>query len=190
MSKEYLIDREFLKIEFNNQTLPVADFEGCSFKQCNFTGTDLSGYNFTDCLFSNCNLSGAKIIDTTFNDVIFRDNKMLGLHFEAANSFLFTVRFEHCTLDLSSFYKRNMKKTVFEHCSLHEVDFIETNLSEAIFNDCDLNLAKFENSNLEKADFRKAFNYTIDPEINKVKNAKFSLPQAVRLLQKYQLIID
>ncbi|HUZ61183.1 MAG TPA: hypothetical protein VMU83_20575 [Hanamia sp.] len=29
-------------------------------------------------------------------------------------------------------------------------------------------------TNLEKADFRSAFNYSIDPELNEIKKAKFS----------------
>lgn len=83
-----------------------------------------------------------------------------------------------------------MKKTVFNRCSLHETDFIDADLTGAIFNECDLHLAKFENSILEKADLRTSFNYTIDPTLNKLRKARFSLPGVLRLLDKYDIIIN
>jgi uncharacterized protein YjbI with pentapeptide repeats len=83
-----------------------------------------------------------------------------------------------------------MKKTVFDNCLFKEADFTETDLAEAIFSFCDLENAKFENSVLEKADLRTSFNYSIDPEINKMKKAKFSYPEVIQLLAKYQLEIE
>ena len=190
MGKDYITDRLYEKTDFTINDLPKADFEGCRFAHCNFSGSDLSGYNFTECEFEDCNLSAAKIIQTTFNDTRFSDCKMLGLHFETTNEFLFTVSFDNCILNLSSFYKRKMKKTVFNRCSLHEADFIDADLTEASFNECDLHLAKFENSILEKADLRTSFNYSIDPTLNKLRKARFSLPGVLRLLDKYDILID
>jgi fluoroquinolone resistance protein len=43
---------------------------------------------------------------------------------------------------------------------------------------------------LEKADLRTAYNYSIDPSINKIKKAKFSLPGVVGLLSKYDIEIE
>ena len=78
----------------------------------------------------------------------------------------------------------------FKNSSLHEVDFTDADLSDAVFDNCDLSRAVFENTNLEKADFRSAYNYSIDPERNRVKKAKFSLQGAVGLLDKYDIHID
>ena len=82
------------------------------------------------------------------------------------------------------------KKIIFNHCSLQEADFTETNLTAAIFSNCDLQDAKFDHSNLEKADLRTSFNYSIDPEVNKIKKGKFSLPSVIRLLDKYDIIVE
>lgn len=186
MSGHLYIDQVFEKIP----AIPNGDFEGCRFIHCHFSGADLSGINFTECEFDHCNLSAAKIMQTTFNEVKFIQSKLLGLHFETASQYLFTVRFEHCTLDFCSFYQCKMKKTVFSHCSLQETDFTETILTEADFEACNLRDARFENTVLEKADLRAAVNYTIDPEKNKIKMAKFSAAGALVLLDKYQLHID
>ncbi|WP_435357676.1 pentapeptide repeat-containing protein [Emticicia sp. SJ17W-69] len=82
-----------------------------------------------------------------------------------------------------------MKATKFKNCKLHEADFNETDLTAAIFENCDLAGAIFEKTILEKADFRTAFNFSIDPELNRIKKAKFSLTSIKGLLDKYNLEI-
>jgi len=83
-----------------------------------------------------------------------------------------------------------MKKTLFSNCTLHETDFESTILTEAIFHECDLTGAVFENTNLEKADFRSAYNFTINPETNRITNAKFSLHGLPGLLAHHKIVIE
>jgi len=187
MQKDYITDQKFEKQDFTGKEFAKADYEGCSFSNCNFSGCDLSNYIFTDCEFNDCNLSSAKTIQTTFGDVKFTACKMMGLHFETCNEFILSVSFENCILSYSSFYKRKVKKIAFASCTMHEVDFTDADLTESIFDKCDLKDAKFENTILEKADLRTAFNYTIDPELNKIKKGKFSFPSAAGLLTKYNI---
>ena len=60
----------------------------------------------------------------------------------------------------------------------------------AQFEACDLNKAAFENTNLEGADLTSAYNFSIDPEKNRVKKARFSRTGLAGLLMKYELKID
>ena len=83
-----------------------------------------------------------------------------------------------------------MKKTIFKDCSLKEVDFSEVDLSGAGFQNCDLSGTAFNRSILEKADFRTAYQYNIDPSLNKMKQAKFAATGLEGLLSKFQLDID
>jgi len=80
-----------------------------------------------------------------------------------------------------------MKGTKFNSCMLQHVDFTETDLTNSIFNNCDFKNAIFERSIVEKSDFRSSFNYVIDPEMNKIKKAKFSMPEVLGLLRKYNI---
>jgi len=114
----------------------------------------------------------------------------MGLQFATCDDFLFTATFENCILNFSSFYKMKLKKTVYKNCNLSEVDFTEADLSAALFDHCDLAKALFENTILEKTDFRTAYNYSIDPELNKLKKARFSLPGIAGLLDKYDIDIE
>lgn len=83
-----------------------------------------------------------------------------------------------------------IKNTRFKNSNLSEVDFTEANLTSAVFDICELHAAKFENTILEKADLRTARNYSIDPIVNKIKKAKFSVHGIVGLLDKYDIEIE
>jgi uncharacterized protein YjbI with pentapeptide repeats len=85
---------------------------------------------------------------------------------------------------------RSGQSTIFKNASLKESDFSECDLTGSIFEKCDLEGALFENTNLEKADFRTSFNYSIDPEINRIRKAKFSISEISGLLNKYDIEID
>jgi len=190
MQDKYFEDQNIDKQDYTKIPLAVADYDNCTFLNCNFAGTDLSEMNFAECIFENCDLSNAKLVKTGLKDVQFKGCKLLGLHFNDCEAFLFQVGFDNCSLNLSSFYKRKLAKTRFINCSLKEVDFAEADLSNATFINSDLTTAIFDNTNLEKADLRTAYNYTIDPERNKLKKAKLSVSGLCGLLEKYDLIIE
>ncbi len=190
MDRIYIQDKKFEKEDIAAQQLIIADYENCTFNNCDLGNADLAERVFLDCEFISSNLSSAKLHKTAFKSVKFKDCKLLGLHFEDCDSFLFEVDFNNCLLNLSSFYKMKVKDTAFKTCNLSEVDFTETNLTNAVFDNCDLMNAKFENTILEKADLRTARNYSIDPELNKIGKAKFSIQGIAGLLDKYNIEID
>ncbi len=76
----------------------------------------------------------------------------------------------------------SLQHTIFKNCLLKEVDFSESDLHKAQFENCDLMGAVFRQTNLQGADFSSAKNYMIDPQFNRIKKAKFSLPEAASLL--------
>ena len=82
-----------------------------------------------------------------------------------------------------------IKNTNFENSSLIDVDFTSTDLNNVVFKNCNLLKSLFNQSNLEKADFSTSFNYSIDPEINNIKKAIFSLQGVIGLLDKPQIKI-
>jgi len=106
------------------------------------------------------------------------------------NNFGFSFSFENCQLDYASFYKLKIKKTVFSKSQFKEADFTECDLNHAVFDDCNLLLARFDHNNLEWADFRTSYNFLIDPGINRVKKAKFSLSGIAGLLEKFDIVIE
>jgi uncharacterized protein YjbI with pentapeptide repeats len=132
----------------------------------------------------------AKLAGTGMKGVHFSGCKLIGVNFEVSSNFLFAVNFEKCTLDYSGFAGKKMKKTRFVECSLREADFSEADLSQADFQNTDLSDAIFHRTNLEKVNFITAINYTIDPEENRVRKAKFPTDGLSGLLRKYDLEIE
>jgi fluoroquinolone resistance protein len=190
MERVYKEDEKFEGIDFTINKFSAGDYENCRFINCNFAEANLSKITFIDCVFDTCNLSAANINVTSFQETSFINCKMMGLRFEDCNQFLFTVSFTGCLLNLCTFYKVKIKNTRFINCSMQEVDFTEADLTAAELDNCNLLQAVFDNTILDKADLRTAINFSIDPERNKLKKAKFSATALSGLLHKYDLIIQ
>jgi len=186
----YTEDKTFDKIDFTEHPLPKGEYENCFFINCNFSNSDLSEIKFLDCAFTGCNISLAKLAKTGLGDVKFKDCKMLGLRFDTCNKFGFSIQVDGCNLTNASFYQTKLIKTVFRNTELREMDFTEADLTGSVFDNCNLADTVFENTILEKADFRTSHNFSIDPEMNRVKKAKFSLHGLPGLLDKYNIEID
>lgn len=183
------MDETYTGEDFSSTRLKTGEYDNCVFIDCNFSNTHLSNCTFLECSFTDCNLTNVKFGGTTFNDVTFENCKLLGADFSVCNNFMLQLRFRESVLDLAIFAGLNLANTHFNACPLKEADFTETILTGARFNSCDLSRATFENADLEKVDFSTAYNFTIDPEQNKMKGAKFSKETIAGLLGKYNINI-
>jgi uncharacterized protein YjbI with pentapeptide repeats len=190
MGEKYIEDASFEKTDFREPGVLADEYDHCHFINCNFAETVLSHRRFLDCTFAGCNLSLAKLNDTAFSNTVFDQCKLLGLHFEDCYQTVFSTTFTDCQLNLSSFYKLNLKNSTFSKCTLHEVDFSEADLTAVVLDDCDLYRAVFDNTVLAKADLRTAYNYSINPEKNRIRKAKFSLENIRGLLEQYDIIVE
>ena len=183
-------DKELNAINYVETPLAKGIYENNAFNRCIFTNSDLSNIIFVECEFVECDLSMANVSGTAFQDSSFTNCKLMGLHFEHCNDLLFSVNFKDCVLNLSSFYKCSLKRSIFIDCNLQETDFTESDMTGSILQGCDLSGAIFDHTILEKADLRRSFNFSIDPEINRIRRAKFSAEVITGLLDKYDLTID
>jgi fluoroquinolone resistance protein len=190
MGETYQSEKIFDKLDLKVKPLAKGTYEDCTFKSCNLEQADLAHINFTDCEFIECNLSMANISDTKFQNIKFKGCKMLGLRFDHCNKFGFEVNFETCILDHASFFNTRVTNSVFKESSLVEVDFTDCDLTNSAFINSNLLNAVFERTNLSKADLRDAGNFSIDPELNTIKKAKFSIHGVAGLLHKYDIQIS
>jgi fluoroquinolone resistance protein len=198
MGQVFIEEQNFDKIDFTQKPLGKGEYEYCTFINCDFSKSDFSDIKFLECEFSGCNLSLVRLTQTVLQGIKFKACKMLGLNFGECNEFGFVVSFDICILTHSSFVSMatslkqriRLKQTIFKDSQLDEVDFTECDLTSGVFDNCDLTGAIFKDTILEKADFRTASNYSIDPELNRIKKAKFSRSGIAGLLDKYDIKIE
>ncbi len=182
--------KTFEKVSYTGKEAKSREFEYCTFKTCDFSNTDFSHSRFSDCTFIGCNLSMLKLHRAALHNVSFQECKLLGVNFSECDDFIFSVRFENCILDYASFMQKKMAKTQFIASSLKNVAFANATLDKAVFEKTDLGGAVFNGTQLKEADFTTAFNYDIDPELNNIRRAKFSLYGVSGLLTKHGIRIE
>ncbi|MXV16033.1 pentapeptide repeat-containing protein [Hufsiella ginkgonis] len=181
--------KRFTDVDYSGKKLADREFVRCIFERCDFSNSDLGDADFVDCEFRGCNFSMAKLQGAGLSNTWFAGCKLMGVDFSTCNKFLFSFTFEDCILDYSTFVRTKIKGTKFKNTSLKQVDFEGTDLTAVSFSHCDLADATFVNSILEKTDFSTARNFTIDPDVNRMKKAKFAYRDLAGLLGKYQLDI-
>lgn len=190
MNDSFVCDKKFSKEDFTHISVLVADYENCIFESCNFSECDLSGIRFIDCAFSDCNLSLAKLSGTVLMDAKFLRCKMLGLRFDDCNQLGLSLSLDGCALDHSSFVGVKLNGALIKDTRFYEAIFDGTDLSRATLDNCDFTRAAFDGANFHKADLRTSYGYSIDPAVNNISKAKFSLDGLPGLLEKYNIEIE
>jgi len=178
----------FRNIDFSSENPQQESFENYEFINCSFP--DLSKLTILDCDFKNCNLSNLKTTGSLLQNVSFYDCKLLGLNFAGSKDFGFEVHFENCILDYVSFDKKNMNKSSFKNCRMHNVNLTQADFSKCTLSHCDFFEALFSGTDLRTVDFTTCTNFIIDPGLNKIKKAKFSLHSLPNLLLSYDIIVE
>ena len=187
--EDYYNEVEFTKINFTEGKTGKIEFYKCIFTSCLFIKAVFEKCVFEKCTFLNCDLSVVKFIGSSFIDVKFVENKMIGIDWTIIQK-PSRFNFLKCILNDSSFYKMDLRSTQIEECIAHNSDLENTDLSKTNCRKTDFLNAKFGEADLSYADFTGAINYSINPNKTKLKKAKFSLPEAVSLLDVWGVQID
>lgn len=164
------------------------EFVNCTFENCKLVNISFSICRFERCEFRNCDLSLMKIKNTSFRGVRFVDTKLSGIQWADA-SIPLDVHFNRCLMNYSGFIKVDLRNTEIVECQLKEADFSEANLTKANCSCSDFSGARFSNTNLTRTNFTNATNYSIHPHGNKLFKTIFSLPEALSLLDVFDIVI-
>jgi len=186
-SDSEFLEREFEELSGDKVEILSTDFEDCVFRRCAFPGAIFRACEFTSCTFLQCDLALVRLTNSSFSGCRFEDSKLIGVNWAearwAASKLWRPVHFVRCVLDHSTFLGLDLTDVSFEECVAHDVDFREANLTRALFRGTDLDRSLFAGTDLTEADLSGARNYRIHPAENKIKKAKFSMPEAMSLLE-------
>ena len=186
--ENYHQNKIFDKITYTNDVLDK-EFSKCKFTNCDFSNITFEDCDFDNCIFENCNLTTLKVKYSRFFNVIFKSCKMIGIMWDEA-SLPFNITCEDSNISYSSFYGMKLKKMKIHKCIAHDVNFSEADMPFSRFNHTDLQDSMFLNTNLTKANFENAFNYNgIDLITAKIKKAIFSMPEALVLLNNFDIVL-
>lgn len=188
---------EFKKIVVpKTQALSVIEFNDCTFSQCVFQEMAFRDCKFHRCVFKKCDLSLAKLDGTVFTETKFEDCKLLGINWTTSAwgkskvAAMKPVDFTGCSLNYNVFMGMSLRRVVMTQCTALDVGFEDANLSEADCRETDFAGSRFSRTDLTGADFRRARNYSISPLSNKIKGAKFTLPEAMSLLDGLGIVLE
>lgn len=196
MEKER-VGEEFTGLRLSGQEWSGIVFEDCLFEDCRFQEITLRGCRFTGCHFSRCRLGGL-----TFDNVQAMGNSLeecvvLGVDWSSLVDprkqdlgFLPFDSLARCTLHHCVFFHLDLRKFSFTGCDLTGSFFEGCRLHAADFSRCLLQSTAFSHNDLTGADFRHATGYSFSVESNRMKDAKFSMPDAMNLLYGLGLQIE
>ncbi|MCB1757700.1 MAG: pentapeptide repeat-containing protein [Gammaproteobacteria bacterium] len=177
----------FKRLDFAGEKLASRKFYDCTFVACNFNEATFDGCKFNDCRIDECNLSLVKFDGTSFFDTEFEDCKLIGIDWTRAAwpqiKLSSPVNFSNSNLSDSTFFGLFLGQMRMTGCKAHAVDFSETDCRHADFSHTELFRSVFHHADLSGADFSYAEAYAIDVFNNRIEGAKFSLPEAVSLLE-------
>ncbi len=192
-SGNYYADQLFSDLQQEGVDVKAVTFQECSFVHCALGEIIFRNCRFVDCTFLECDLSLAGVPGSVFSAVRFDACKLIGVDWTQAD--WDTVRlgrpfdFYNCTLNHATFIGLDLSSIQFKDCLAVDVDFRESTLAKACFGGTDLDQSLFANTDLSHADFRGARNYLINPAANKLKRARFALPEAMALLYAMDIML-
>jgi len=192
--KNEYYDHRFSNLNIPNIIVEKKRFEGCHFINVNLSESKLIRCKFVNCEFVNCNLSTVEFDASTLTEITFSESKTMGINWTKLNwphiKLHSSLQFYKSILNHSGFYGLELKELVIEECTAHDVDFRTADLSYADFRLTDFEKSQFVNTNLYAADLTEAYNYRIDPTQNNIRRAKFSLPDAIHLLDAFDIEVN
>lgn len=183
----------FTDIHLEGAELLSSEFYDCTFIRGFWSKSVLRNCRFINCLFQACDLNLVQVPGSVFSVTRFEDSKVIGVDWTRADwtgtRLGDPIGFVRCAINHSTFIGLKLSGIEIRGCSAVNVDFREADLSKANFAGTNLSESLFSNTNLTAADLSDACNYHIVPGQNTLKQAKFSLPEAMSLLYNLDIVL-
>ena len=152
-----------------------------------FTKCELDHTTLNECKFVRCEITGLRSTHSSVQSLDFEDCRLQEIEWApllSNGAFPDPIHtMKDCSLKYNTFTEMNFNRfdfsdgneivgSMFAKCEMQLANFKGVELHETEFYQCDL----------RKADFRDATGYKVDILGSRLKDAKFSLPEAVNLL--------
>ena len=186
-------ERVFKGVSQNHDELVSSEFFDCAFLRCSLVESVFRKCRFVNCVFRECDLSLMQVPDSRFTSTRFENAKVVGVNWTEADwpqaGLGDPIGFLKSAISHSTFMGLSLTDMEIRDCIATDVDFREANLSRVDFTGTDLSGSLFSSTDLSEADLSRARNYQIDPGHNRLRQARFSLPEAMSLLYSLDIVL-
>ena len=183
---DYIESREFSDIRLSGGTVENRSFTDCVFTDCRIENVTFRNCAFRDCVFNSCSVRNIRSDVSLLKGAEFTGCRLFGMNFsELGGGGPFDeplYRMQDSELRYCYFINMELKKFRFASNSFSDCEFSSCQMPGSDFSGCDLTATSFSGCDLRNCDFRRAAGYRIDIASNRLKDALFSLPEAVSLL--------
>jgi fluoroquinolone resistance protein len=101
--------QEFKNINSDRGLVAQAEFQNCTFSQCDFSRSTFDGCRFYDCTFQSCDLSLINPKDSSYRHSTLENCKLVGVDWAKASEG-FSADFDNCIISLSNFFGMNLNE--------------------------------------------------------------------------------
>jgi uncharacterized protein YjbI with pentapeptide repeats len=194
MADKFYENKDFENLKLEHERIEGYELYNCTFNNCSFEECVLAHCSFVECRFINCKIVSIKAEFSQIKYTEFEKCNLIGVNWHdllPAGSITDPItKLKECILKYNSFIHMNFRKFNFSLNTIRDSAFEECNLMESTFKDCRLESTQFSRCDMRKADFREATGYQISITTNKLKEARFSLPEAINLLSELSIKIN
>jgi fluoroquinolone resistance protein len=192
-SEAHYADQTFKELRLQGEEVVSSEFHDCVFFRSSFVESVFRRCRFVECLFTECDLSLVRVPESRFTSTRWEGCKVVGVNWAEADwpktGLANPIGFLKSALSHSTFIGLALTGIEIRDCVATDVDFREADLSHADFGGTDLSQSLFGHTDLSEADLSRAHNYEIDPSQNVLRQARFSLPEAMSLLHSMDIVL-
>lgn len=186
MNESYYEYQKFENIQLQSETIADTRFSDCEFVNCTLEDCQLRRCTFSNCTFERCTIRNLKAERSQIQLTQWLGCRLVGVNWsELLPSGRFMEPFKElrdCRLKYNTFTEMNLKQFDFSGSEITDSMFADCQLTESNFRNCSLVRTEFFKCSLQKSDFRDAAGYQIDILSCQMKDACFSFPEAIHLL--------
>ncbi|AFS78937.1 hypothetical protein Curi_c19320 [Gottschalkia acidurici 9a] len=194
MQEKYYEGQVFKNKKIKEMQIEHYKFVDCVFEDCSFEDCKIVGCAFVNCQFYNCNVINLSSQYSEVKSATFKKCNLIGVYWSEllpAGVYAQSIdEIKDSYLKYNTFMEMSFRKFDFSGNIIQESTFEECNLMESSFQDCRLEATQISRCDIRKADFRGAMGYIIDISTNKMKDAKFSFPEVISLLDSFGIKVD
>ena len=190
----YYVGKIYRRLILQGQPVVDAEFSECRFTGCDFSESQFLNCRFSECAFEDCTMNLIVVSGTSFSRTDFRQCNLMGVNWADADSSplrsqFASITFIECSLRYNTFIGLDLRKLTMTDCNATEASFAEANLTSASLRRTDFSDAVFLHTNLTRADLTGARNYALSMHDNTTTSARFSMPEAIRLLHHSDIVL-